>query len=85
MTDEVIMTFIRVKNPNGTEGDVKAFRLWAEAFEIKAETPAEVHEQVLAKMDALQLSLHGKSRVEQAIIVLNSGLRRIVELSRGQQ
>jgi hypothetical protein len=86
MTDLEIIEFIRGRNPNATEKDVRAFRIFAKAFECEdAETPLECHEKVLASMKAIQQELEGKTKEEQAIIVLNSGIAKVAAMSRNYE
>jgi hypothetical protein len=79
ISDAEILAFCQDKNPNATSDDVEAFKRFAVAFECEdAETAQEVHEKVLASMDAIQMELEGKSREEQALVILTSGLSRLV-------
>ena len=81
MTDQEILEFCKDRNRNASEKDVKAFRIFARAFECEdAETPLECHEKVLASMEAIQRELVGKSLEEQAAIVLTSGLAKVAAL-----
>lgn len=79
VTDAQIFSFLSKKNPNATNKDIEAFRKFAKAFECEdCESPAEIHEKVLASMRDLsdRISL-ATSESERARIILSSGLVRI--------
>lgn len=71
MTDEQILEHIRNKNPNGSQGDVDAFRRLMKAFDCEdSETPEEGFQRILASLDALSKDLESEpDELKQRVLV----------------
>lgn len=71
MTDEDILNFTLVNNPNATQKDVESFRRLMFVFDCEdSETPAEAHERIATSMSLLCDEVgHAESQEEQGRIV----------------